>query len=86
MVTRSDGEIMDDAFTQQFLAFIKPFNSELPDHDPNNFYLEREWRRFGNLRFQPSEVSSILVASNYVHRLRNDRRSYSDKVVAAPQW
>jgi hypothetical protein len=76
---------MDDAFSQQFLAFIKPFNSELADHDPNNFYLEREWRRFGNLRFRPSEVSNILVESHFVDRLKNDRPIYSDKVVPAPE-
>ena len=44
---------IDDAFVQHFLAYIKPFNSELADNDPNNFYSEREWRKFGNLLFQP---------------------------------
>ena len=75
---------MDDGFTQQFLAFVKPFNSELTDQDPNNFYLEREWRRFGNLRFQSNDISSVLVQSAYVDRLKNDRPTYSEKVVTAP--
>ncbi|MEK6284005.1 MAG: hypothetical protein AABN95_26955 [Acidobacteriota bacterium] len=75
---------MDDAFTQQFLAFIKPFNSELPDNDPNNFYLEREWRRYGNLRFQPDDVSRVLTERSYVDRLKSERAVYANKVFAAP--
>lgn len=76
---------MDDAFTQHFLAFIKPFNSELPDDHPDNFYLEREWRRFGNLRFQPRDVIRIMVSHDYVGRLQRERPVYSDKVEGAPE-
>jgi hypothetical protein len=83
--TQNDAiKAMDDAFTQQFLAFIKPFNSELPDNDPNNFYLEREWRRYGNLRFQPNDVSRVLTERSYVDRLKYERPVYANKVFAAP--
>jgi hypothetical protein len=76
---------MDDVFTQQFLAFIKPFNSELPEDHPDNFYSEREWRKFGNLRFQPREVRRVLVARDYVERLIKERPLYSDRVTIAPE-
>ena len=76
---------MDDVFTQHFLAYIKPFNSELPDDHPNNFYLEREWRKFGNLRFQPRDVAHVIVAGDYVERLKKERSVYSDKIIAAPE-
>jgi hypothetical protein len=76
---------MDDVFTQQFLAFIKPFNSELPNDHPNNFYLEREWRKFGNLGFQPRDVMHVIVEPDYIERLKKERPAYSDKVVAAPE-
>ncbi len=83
--TQNDAiKAMDDAFTQQFLAFIKPFNSELPDNDPNNFYLEREWRRFANLRFQPSDFSHILSERTYVDRLKSERPMYANKILPAP--
>jgi hypothetical protein len=75
---------VDDVFEQQFLAFIKPFNSELADDDPNNFYLEREWRRFGNLSFQPRDVNHVLVDGEYVERLKKERPIYADKIIAAP--
>jgi hypothetical protein len=74
---------MDDVFIQKFLAFIKPFNSELPDDDPNNFYLEREWRKFGNLNFVPQNVSSVVVGKDYVDRLKMEQPIYADKIVPA---
>jgi hypothetical protein len=76
---------MDDAFQSHFLAFIKPFNSELPDDHPDNFYFEREWRRFGNLPFQPSDVVRVLVAPDYVERLKQDRPNYSGVVTPPPE-
>jgi Putative abortive phage resistance protein AbiGi, antitoxin len=76
---------MDDVFTHHFMAFIKPFNSELPDDHPDNFYFEREWRKLGNLPFQPSEVLRVLVARDYAERLKDERPSYADKITIAPE-
>jgi hypothetical protein len=75
---------IDDAFVQHFLAYIKPFNSELAEDNPNNFYSEREWRKFGNLLFQPVEVMRVLVAPEYVDRLAKDRPAYAAKITVAP--
>lgn len=75
---------MDDMFTQQVLAFIKPFNSELQDDHPDNFYLEREWRRFGNLNFKPKDVAHVIVHPNYIERLKTERTIYSNKIMPAP--
>lgn len=76
---------MDDIFTQHFLAFIKPFNSELPDDHPDNFYLEREWRRYGNFWFQPDEVMRVLVKSGHIARLKRERPIHASKITAAPE-
>ena len=75
---------IDDAFVQHFLAYIKPFNSELSEDNPSNFYSEREWRKFGNLLFQPDEVMRVLVAPEYVDRLAKDRSAYAAKITVAP--
>ena len=48
-----------------FLAFLKPFNSELSPSDPENYYMEREWRKFANLRFSFSDVLTVYVARGY---------------------
>lgn len=54
---------IDSIFAKDFLAFIKPFDSELEQDNPDNFYMEREWRKHGNLKFEPDQVCQIYVAS-----------------------
>lgn len=75
---------MESSFTHHFLAFIKPFNSELPDDHPDNYYTEREWRKFCNLRFQPQEVKRVTVAREYTERFIKERPDYSNRVLALP--
>ena len=65
---------------KDFLAFIKPFNSELPHDHPNNYYMEREWRKYGNMRFEASQVSRILVARGYKSQTISDFPAYEDRV------
>lgn len=50
---------------KDFLAYLKPFNSELPVGDPNNFYMEREWRKYGYLDFTEDDVARVWVADGY---------------------
>lgn len=65
---------------KDFLAFIKPFNSELPHNHPNNFYMEREWRMYGNMKFEAGQVSRILVAKGYKDQTIEDFPAYGDRV------
>jgi hypothetical protein len=71
---------IDSIITQHFLPFIKPFNSDLDENDPDNYYMEREWRKTENLQFQSENVKSILVAENYIERLKKDRPVYGYRV------
>jgi Putative abortive phage resistance protein AbiGi, antitoxin len=68
---------MSDIFVKDFLAFAKPFNVSLADDHPANYYMEREWRKFGFFYFQPDEIESIFLATSYAERLREDRPQYS---------
>ena len=78
-------DAMDRVFTKDFLAFIKPFNSHLDQEHKNNFYMEREWMKYGNLKFCPEEVQTIIVANNeYKNRLENERPQYKGKVEIPP--
>ena len=36
--------LMASTFELQFLAYLKPFNSDLPHDHRDNYYAEREWR------------------------------------------
>jgi hypothetical protein len=65
---------------KDFLAFIKPFNSELPNDHPSNYYMEREWRKYGNMKFEADQVSRILVAKGYKEQTIEKYPVYEDRV------
>ena len=65
---------------KDFLAFIKPFNSELPHNHPNNFYMEREWRKYGNMKFETAQVSRVVVAKGYKEQAAKDFPAYEDRI------
>lgn len=65
------------------LAFIKPFNTELPEDHSENYYMEREWRKYGNLLFEPSNVESVIVDDAFVDRIKQERPVYANKVISA---
>ena len=47
-------------------AFLKFWNVDHPDDHPENFYMEREWRKFGNLPLAP--CLREIVAPSEFHR------------------
>lgn len=66
---------------KDFLAFIKPFNSHLDSTHPDNFYMEREWRKLGNLVFNPDDVVNIIVAKGFASRLAKAFPHYKSKII-----
>lgn len=62
------------------LAFLKPFDAALDESNPENYYMEREWRRLGNVCFEPVQVGRILVPESYVARLKAECPSFEQKV------
>lgn len=75
---------MDSIFLKEFLAFVKPFNSELSIDNPENYYLEREWRKYGNMQFTPQQVIKVLVAQDYEEYFRKNYPEYSEQIVGIP--
>lgn len=60
--------------------FLKPFRSALPDDDPANVYMEREWRILGNLRFAIANVTRIILPARYGKQFRTDVPEYHAQV------
>lgn len=69
-----------DMLLKYFLAFVKPFNSELPYNHSRNFYMEREWRKYGNMKFEPAQISRVVVATGYKKRVEEDFPAYKDRI------
>ena len=64
-------------------SFIKCFDSSLPKNDPQNFYMEREWRVHGSIEFQLADVSLLIVPPEFRERLRRDLPGYTGPVLSA---
>lgn len=69
-----------DILRVHFLSFIKPFNAEVPLNHHHNFYMEREWRKYGNMDFEASQVSKLVVAKGFGDRTVEDFPAYADRV------
>jgi Putative abortive phage resistance protein AbiGi, antitoxin len=71
-------------------AFVKPFwvtlagGEPVPDDDPMNVYMEREWRVLGPVRFALSDVSRVtLPQREYAARFRSDCPAYCGQLTFA---
>ncbi|MCZ8164979.1 abortive infection system antitoxin AbiGi family protein [Silanimonas sp.] len=54
---------------REYLAFLKFWDVNLPDDHDENFYLEREWRKFGDLPLA-SCLSEIIAPPDYHDELK----------------
>lgn len=61
-------------------SFIKFFDDAKPDDDPDNYYMEREWRMASNLDFNLIDVYRIILPQAYADRLRTDLSGYTGQV------
>jgi hypothetical protein len=55
-----------------FHGQVKVFDSSLASDDPNNFYMEREWRVIGRVRFDLGDVTRVLLPSGLADRFRSE--------------
>jgi len=71
----------DNFFKNEILAFLKPFNNYLAESDSDNFYMEREWRVLGRVKFEIDDVHRIIVPDKYyAAKLRKDMPSYEGQL------
>jgi len=66
------------------LAFLKPYESTLDDADPSYYYSEREWRKLGNLLFEPKDVLRIIVHESFVARAKDEMAEFRALICPAP--
>jgi hypothetical protein len=64
-------------------GFIKVFDDAVAEDNPNNFYMEREWRVLGNMRFEVSDVYRVILPESYAGRLREDLPDYQGQITFA---
>lgn len=79
--TKYDATIqIDDMLMRDIFFYVKPFDIELSEDDPKNYYMEREWRTPTNINFSLSDITRVFVAPGFKERLQNDIPEYKGSV------
>jgi hypothetical protein len=61
-------------------TFMKCFDAKRQFQDPENFYMEREWRLGANLNFDLSDVVRVFLPATYAERFRRDLPTYAGQI------
>jgi len=61
-------------------SFLKFFDSSKAEDDPDNYYMEREWRTLTNIKFRIEDVERIILPREYGRRFRAAFPSYGGQV------
>jgi hypothetical protein len=72
--------IIDSMIRSHFLSFCVPFDSAKDDTDQENYYMEREWRVIGDVRFSLDDVYRVILPRPYAQRLRDDVSDYVGQI------
>jgi abortive phage resistance protein AbiGi (putative antitoxin) len=67
-------------FVFHVLSFLKPFDALTTDADPENYYMEREWRVLRRLEFDIDDVYRIFLPREYARRFREDLPDYAGQL------
>lgn len=51
-------------------GYLKFFDPALPPEDIRNYYMEREWRVAGKVRFKPADLRRVYVSPEFIDRGR----------------
>lgn len=76
----SANSVIRQFVSTHLFQFMKFFDAELSDDDPSNFYMEREWRVVGPVKFAIADVERVLIPRAFARRLREDIPSYFGQV------
>ena len=70
-------------FIWEVLNRVKVYDDSLSKDDVNNYYMEREWRTHGFVRFQLADVHRVIVPRRFVDKLRGDLPAFTGDITEA---
>ena len=68
-------------FLVNVFSHFKVWNNNLDEHDPDNYYFEREWRATNNINFQSSDVVNIIIPEKCIKQFEIDFPELINKVI-----
>lgn len=63
---------MDLFLIRYIFSFLKFFDDVKKDDDPENYYMEREWRMIDNFSFKMKDVCRVILPKSYAKLFRKD--------------
>jgi abortive phage resistance protein AbiGi (putative antitoxin) len=66
------------------LAFVKFFDDRLEREDPENFYMEREWRSVSGIEFKQDDVAALFVASGWQREAAQEFPGLAHRIMELP--
>jgi hypothetical protein len=78
------GSILREFLFSELFPFIKFFNPDLDEGDPENYYMEREWRVVGPVKFELENVERLLVPRALRTRLYQDFPDFRGQISFPP--
>jgi hypothetical protein len=61
-----------ERFMSSLFGYFKCFDASKAEDEKENFYMEREWRLIGSLKFKISDVQRIILPKAFLSRFRVD--------------
>lgn len=62
-------------------SYIKFYDHSCEEDHDDNYYLEREWRVIGNVKFDLNDIKTVFMPKKYSQRFRADCPSYESQVI-----
>lgn len=62
------------------LPYLKFWNDALPDDDRENYYMEREWRTLGPVKFRLTDIRRAVLPESFAARFREDFPEYFGQI------
>lgn len=64
--------ILGSLVRSHFVSFCVPFDSAKDETHKENYYMEREWRVIGDVRFTLDDVCRVILPPRYAKQFRRD--------------
>jgi hypothetical protein len=68
---------------EEVFSLIKFFDDSKTEDDPENYYMEREWRVMGHVNFLLEDVYRVILPESFVEHFRKDVVDFNGQVTFA---
>lgn len=65
---------------EEVFSFIKFFDDSKSEDDPDNYYMEREWRIMKHVNFRIEDIYRVILPESFVNRFRKDVPDFNGQI------